>query len=208
MQQIHSESRGADQVRSPEAVREAIRVLGLMDAMGLLKLREPVTYLQLSVLREAANAAADAGIGRNAAALLADPRPTARRVLLALRQLAAALEDSPLPENEARELASVFGWDSLATLVNSSPASLRRYASTLRKAPDDVAGRLHLLAKVVGDLKGAYNDAGIRRWFERPRVQLDGRAPRDLLRGEWTPDQSHVLAVRGLANSLVGAGAA
>ena len=30
-----------------------------------------------------------------------------------------------------------------------------------------IAGRLHFLATVVGDLAGAYNEIGIRRWFER-----------------------------------------
>lgn len=208
MQQVRLESTGRDDVRSPEAVREAIRVLGLMDAMGLLELREPATYFRLSLLREAANVAARAGIGRSAAALLAGDRPNSRRVLLALRQLAQALEDSPLPPHEARELGRVLGWDLLATMAGSSPISLRRYASTVREAPDEIAGRLHLLAKIVGDLKGAYNDAGIRRWFERPRVQLHGRAPKDLLHGDWSPDQPEVVAVRELANSLAGAGAA
>jgi hypothetical protein len=208
MATIHSQSAAADRVRSPQIVREAIRVLGLIDAMGLLKLEEPVTYLQLSHLREAANAAAHAGIGRHAAAILAEPKPDTRVLLLALRGLAEALEDSPLPNSEARELARVFGWDPLARMVHSSPASLRRYASALREAPDDVAGRLHWLAKVVGDLRGAYSDAGIRRWFARPRVQLEDLAPKDLLREGWTPDQPEISAVRRLANSLVGAGAA
>jgi hypothetical protein len=208
MHEIHSQSDAAYRVRSPEAVREATRVLGLIDAMGLLKLREPITSLQLSLLREAANAAAQRGIGQHAAAVLAGPQPNRRVVLLALRQLAEALEDSPLPDSEARELARVFGWDPLALMVHSSPASLRRYASTLREAPDDVAGRLHWLAKVVGDLRGAYNDAGIRRWFDRPRVQLQGQAPNDLLHQEWTPDQPEIAAVRSLSTSLAGAGAA
>jgi hypothetical protein len=208
MRQIRSQPARRDDVTSPEAVREAIRVLGLVDAMGLLQLKEPATYFQLSILREAANAAADAGIGRSAAALLARDQPDARLVLAALRQLAEALEDSPLPQGEARELGRVLGWDLLAAMVHASPVSLRRYASSVREAPDGVAGRLHLLALVVGNLKGAYNDAGIRRWFERPRVQLRGRAPKQLLHGEWTPDQPEVLAVRDLADSLAGAGAA
>lgn len=208
MRQIRSESTRGNDVTSPGAMREAIRVLGLVDAMGLLQLREPTTYFQLSLLREAANAAAHAGIGRSAAALLARDQPNARLVFLALRQLADALEDSPLPQGEARELGRVLGWDFLAAMVSAAPVSLRRYASNVREAPDDVAGRLHLLALIVGNLKGAYNDAGIRRWFERPRVQLRGQAPMELLRGDWTPDQPEALAVRELANSLAGAGAA
>lgn len=187
-------------------MREAIRVLALMDATGLLKLRDPVVDLRLSTLREAAHTAARAGIGRNAAAVLDTPGVKPRLVLLALRELAAALEESPFPEAEARELGRLFGWESLATMVDSSPASLRRYASAKRETPDDVAGRLHLVAKVVGGLKGAYNETGIRRWFERPRTQLGGRAPRDVLHGEWTPDQSDVVKIRSLADSLLGAG--
>ena len=183
-------------------------MLGLIDAMGLLKLREPIPYLQLSLLREAANAASNAGIGQHAAALLADPQLSQQVLLATLRQLAEALEDSPLPNTEARELASVFGWEVLSELVHSSPVSLRRYASTARTAPDDVAGRMHWLAKIVGDLRGAYNDAGIRRWFERPRAQLDGHSPNEFLLRPWTPDQPEVEAVRNLAKSLAGAGAA
>ena len=208
MQQIRSEPRRQNDVASPEAMREAIRVLGLVDAMGLFQLREPASYFQLSLLREAADAAAHAGIGRSAAALLATDQPNPRLVFVALRQLAEALEDSPLPQCEARELGRVLGWEFLAAMVNASAVSVRRYASNVREAPDDVAGRLHLLALIVGNLKGAYNDAGIRRWFERPRVQLRGRAPKEVFHGDWTPDQREVLAVRELANSLAGAGAA
>lgn len=208
MQTIRSQSdTGIDRVRSPAAVREATRVLGLIDAMGLLKLREPIPYLRLSLLREAANAAAHAGIGQHAAAVLADPQLSQQVLLATLRQLAEALEDSPVPNTEARELASVFGWELLSDMVHSSPASLRRYASTARATPDDVAGRMHWLAKIVGHLRGAYNDAGIRRWFERPRAQLQGRAPNEFLLQRWTPDQPEVEAVRSLARSLAGAGA-
>lgn len=209
MQTIHSQSDASiDRVRSPATVREATRILGLIDAMGLLRLREPIPYLQLSLLREAANAAANAGIGQHAAAVLADPHLSHQVLLATLRQLAEALEDSPVPNTEARELASVFGWELLSDLVHSSPASLRRYASTVRVAPDDVAGRMHWLAKVVGHLRGAYNDAGIRRWFERPRAQLQGRPPREFLLQPWTPDQPEVQAVWSLARSLAGAGGA
>ena len=209
MQAIRSQSAiPMDRVRSPAAVREATRVLGLIDAMGLLRLREPIPYLRLSLLRQAANAAADAGIGQHAAAVLADPELSPQLLAATLRQLADALEDSPLPKSEARELASVFGWELLSEMVSSSPVSLRRYASTQREAPDDIAGRMHWLAKVVGQLRGAYNDAGIRRWFERPRAQLQGEAPKAFLVRSWSPDQPDIEAVWKLARSLAGAGAA
>jgi hypothetical protein len=86
--------------------------------------------------------------------------------------------------------------------------SLRRYAAKSRTIPDLVAARLHFLALVVGDLGGAYNDFGIRRWFERPRSQLDGKAPRQILRGPWTPDDAVVQTLRALAADLAGPGAA
>jgi hypothetical protein len=66
-----------------------------------------------------------------------------------------------------------------------------------------VAARLHFLASVVGDLAGAYNDFGIRRWFERPRTALEGRAPAALLSGPWSPDDVEPQRVRELAASLV-----
>jgi hypothetical protein len=47
---------------------------------------------------------------------------------------------------------------------------------------------VHLLAVLIGDLAGAYNGVEIRRWFERPRTLLDGKAPQELLRGEWDPE--------------------
>ncbi len=42
---------------------------------------------------------------------------------------------------------------------------------------------------MVGDLAGAYNDTGIRRWFVRPRTVLQNRAPADVLTPGWRPDE-------------------
>jgi hypothetical protein len=44
------------------------------------------------------------------------------------------------------------------------------------------------LSLIVGDLSGAYNEIGMRQWFDRKRAQLGGRAPSDLLKGHWKPD--------------------
>ena len=65
-----------------------------------------------------------------------------------------------------------------------------------------------MLALLVADLGGAYNDVGMRRWFERPRTQLDGKSPRQVLRGTWTPDDADAQRLRALAAELVGPGAA
>src|SRR3989337_1114525 len=69
-------------------------------------------------------------------------------------------------------------------------------------APDDVAGRLHVLARIVGELRGAYNDQGIRRWFERRRTTLNDRTPQELLAGARDPDADGPGAVLAIARSL------
>lgn len=58
---------------------------------------------------------------------------------------------------------------------------------------------------VVADLAGAYNDFGIRRWFERPRSQLAGKSPRQVLGAAWTPDDAATVRLRELAGVLTGA---
>jgi hypothetical protein len=80
---------------------------------------------------------------------------------------------------------------------------LKRYQSGERDTPDDVAARLHFLALVVSDLAGSYNDIGVRRWFQRKRTLLDGRAPVTLLKGHWDPDDEGPMRVRQLARELV-----
>ena len=106
---------------------------------------------------------------------------------------------SPIPATEWLALQRVLGGDLLARLLCISTVSLRRYLSGARRTPDDVAVRLHALALIVGDLAGAYNDAGIRRWFARPRTALGNRAPVDILTAGWQPDDPEVRQVRDLA---------
>ena len=192
----------------PDDAADVLAALRLLDAMGLLPLKTPLERLDLATLRRAVRAASAAGIGRDAATLLrgggaADPA-TIRRVVAQLRE---ALEDSPVPQSEIRELLGIFDPDALGALVGASASSLRRYALGARATPADVAARIHWLAKVVGDLRGAYNDAGVKRWFERRRAQLDDRPPRALLLGAWDPEDDGPRAVRALARALSGGGA-
>ncbi len=190
------------------ATLKAARLLALLDAMGIHRLDEPVGALGLETLQAAARAAAAHGLGRQIPMILSAPSLDAEGITLAIDQLAEGLEDSPVPEVEIVELARVFGWDELSAIVDASPVSLRRYASGQREAPDDVAHQVHWLAKVIGDLRGAYNDAGIRRWFARSRVQLGHRAPRQLLvGGRWRPEHERVMRIRGLAQALAGGAA-
>ena len=118
-----------------------------------------------------------------------------------LEHVNETLGESPVPASEWPALQRVLGVDLLARLLNISTAGVRRYLSGTR-TPDDVALRLHVLALMVGDLAGAYDDAGIRRWFARPRTVLGNRAPVDVLTPGWLPDDPEARQVRDLANAL------
>ena len=119
-----------------------------------------------------------------------------------LKKISKALDQSPAPEHEWPILQDVLGFDLLARLLDISPSSARRYLSGSRSTPDTVASRLHFLAFVVGNLSGAYNDIGVRRWFERPRERLDGCAPTQALGKHWAPDDDGPLRVQKLAGAL------
>jgi hypothetical protein len=184
---------------APDAAAAAVDVLKSMEAMGLLA--TDVEELTLDVVRSAATAAARAGIGESAAATLR-AGDTPPEVTAALRELHLALEGSPAPAFEWPSMVELFGAERLTALVGVSIASLRRYAGGDRSTPDVVAARLHLLARIVAELRGAYSEVGVRRWFERPRSALGGRAPGEVLRGEWDPEGRDAERVLGLAHSL------
>jgi hypothetical protein len=114
------------------------------------------------------------------------------------------LDESPLPSTEWTRVLGVLDSDRVAPLVGISAASVARYTKGERRTPDEVAAPLHFLALVVGDLSGAYNEIGIRRWFDRARTALGGRSPSDLLKGEWRPEDEGPQSVRQLARSLLG----
>ena len=102
-------------------------------------------------------------------------------------------------------MRGVFGDEFLVESLGIAASSMRRYASGERATPDEVGARLHWLAMVVADLAGAYNDLGIRRWFARPRSQLEGRSPRQTLGVAWKPEAAAAARVRALAAALAGA---
>src|SRR5712691_6473809 len=188
-----------DPFDSPELRRSALDAITLTDAMGLLSDEDVIEALDLAAVRRAAEGASRAGIAPSATAtLLASKFDGARgagsrrqrigksdlqTLTAAIERLREGLEASPAPEFEWRSLLRVFDPEDLSSLVGTSVSSLRRYASGSRATPDDVAARLHFLAVVVGELKGSYNEIGIRRWFGRRRVPLGDRAPADLLEG-------------------------
>ena len=173
------------------------------EAMGVLD-GEPIHRFDVAAGRRVAERARAAGIGRAATAEMANvERPDAADTVAMLRLLITALEQSPVPQLEWRSVSRVFEAEQLAMLLGISVSSLRRYQSAERATPDDVAARLHFLALIAGDLAGAYNDIGVRRWFERKRTALGGRTPASMLRGAWDPDDSGPQKVRALAAALV-----
>ena len=179
--------------------------MGFVDGEG-----EPFE-LTLAGLQDVARRLSEAGIGVEPALGLLNWERTREgasdELLRLIDQLDDALAHSPYPEGEWPHVREVLGDELLGEVLGTSPSSLRRYGSGERETPDDVAWLLHVTARVVADLLGSYNDYGIRRWFERPRSQLEGRAPRDLLRQARTDahaDDAAVQPVLDLAASLAG----
>lgn len=185
----------------PDTARQAVEALLLAEAMGLLG-DEGIERLDLATLRRVARAASEAGIGSLPTAALAARRLAPHDLHALVQTLREALEDSPAPAQEWAALVPLFGVEDLARLVSVAPASLRRYASKSRPTPDPVAARLHFLARVVAELKGAYNDIGVRRWFGRKRTALHGRSPTQVLKGQWEPEARGPREVLDLARSL------
>jgi hypothetical protein len=189
---------------SPRLAFQAITALGRADAMGLLPADARIQSLDLASLRKAVQQIHRAGIARNVqldlGSDLANSAPELERVL---EHLNLVLEESPAPEFEWSRLVGVLGLELVARLLGISASSVRRYKAAARTTPDDVAERLHFLSLVVGDLSGAYNEIGIRQWFERKRAQLNGRSPLDWLKARWRPTQPGPLRVQALARALV-----
>lgn len=183
-------------VLAVEAWRRA-EAMGLIE--GGLRRLEPEDVVRLL------KRVGEAGIAR-APALRFDnvAVPSVEEAETLLRLVVDALEASPAPNFEWPAVSRVFEAEQLAGLLNISASSFRRYASGDRETPDEVAARLHHLALVTGDLAGAYNEVGIRRWFDRRRTALGDRAPAALLAGDWNPEDAGPRQVRELAQALVG----
>lgn len=186
-------------------------------AMGVLA-GAPITDLGAATVQRLVQALQQHGIGADAGVALAPltrpdtqatPAPldaaTHQHLQATLQRLHEALEASAAPAVEWPAMRLVFGDEPLTSLLGIAPSSMRRYAGGERATPDEVADRLHWLALVVADLAGAYNHHGIRRWFERPRAQLQGHSPRQMLRTAWSPDDAAAYQLRTLAGALTGA---
>ena len=185
-----------------EVARLGISVVMRADAMGLLAART-IDRLDPAEWERVARDVLRAGIGQGIfVGNVATATLERKRFRAILQGVNDALDASPVPASEWPALHRVLGPDLLARLLNISTVSVRRYESGTRATPDDVAVRLHALALMVGDLSGAYNDLGIRRWFVRPRTALGNRAPADVLTSGWRPEDSEPRRVRDLAGAL------
>jgi hypothetical protein len=197
-----------DPLRVPSLVYQAVRTIIRAEAMGLLGEDDVIDRLDSDTLGRVLARISAAGIGRSVQWVVAESsRANASRLERVLQDVNEALDESPTPRHEWPRMLQVLGLEMLSKLLRVSPSSIRRYRDESRATPDDVAGRLHFLALVSGDLAGAYNDVGIRRWFERPRTALGNRTPAQILGGVWKPDADGPRRVRELAAALVAAGA-
>ncbi len=186
---------------APTVVAAAVEAFTRAHAMGLLS--GQIARLDETAMKGLERGLADAGVARGLnlelqAAASAGPE----RLSVILWKISAALDESPVPDREWRAVERILGLESMAELIGISISSARRYFAGERTTPDGVAARLHFLAFVVGDLAGAYNDVGVRRWFRRPRKLLDGNTPAQLLEGDWEPHDEGPRQVRELAASL------
>lgn len=213
MERIRIESIQPELLESPDVLRLVYGLLARVQTMGFCP--SEVTErgrLDFELLAELAGCLQAAGVASEPAGRLRADVAKGRRSRKAaqdLRAMVEALDASPMPAGEWLPAREVLGDELLARLAGGvSPSSLRRYASGARATPDDVAWRLHLVARILASLLGSYNDYGVRRWFERRRTALDGMAPVEILQAARDEDDPLVLAVLALADDLVGAGAA
>jgi uncharacterized protein (DUF2384 family) len=198
--------RSAERPFSDVAVAgQAARLLALAEALGLWQPHDLVETVNRNVFAEALEAVAAAGVAQKAPfdwVSNADASP--QDFATWIKTLREDIAGSPVPELELPRLDTLFGTERLARSVGVASSSMRRYVAHEREAPDEVAARAHLLAQIVSDLVGSYNERGIRRWFQRPRSQLGGRAPEDILSGRWDPDDPEVAEVAELAAERAG----
>lgn len=198
---------GALKALRGEAMPEALITLYRAEAMGLvsnarLDLRASFGALLTALEGERVVAPYVLRVRQAIAAPDAQPAWMKREI----RSLYEALGRYSAPRQEARALVPIFGADQLAELLLDSRENVVLYARGERQAPHAVAARLHWLALTVGNLTSTYNEYGMRRWFQRPRHELQGFSPREVLlaAGEWTPDSKAAQSLERLAVLILG----
>ena len=186
----------------PSLAPAAALALSRADAMGLLS--RDVTRLDAAAMRKVLDGMRSAGIGKATVARpcrFSDAEP--EEIADMLSRINETLRNSPAPTHESKALRKVLGIDLLAQLTGMEAGDARTYPGNRREMRGDpIVERLHFLALLVSELAGSYTDAGVRRWFDRPRKALAGETPAQTLGQEWRPDDEGPIRVRELADSL------
>lgn len=206
MDMVHIESVGPPFTRAPGSPTLAFGLLIRAEAMGLLPEGvEGAVRLDETLLRGLAAELRSSGIATAHAGRLESAR--GKELTRTLRDVLGALDASPYPEGEWEPARELLGDDLLSVLVGGiSASSLRRYAAGARETPDEVAWRLHALARILAALRGSYNAYGIRQWFQRKRPQLGEKTPGQVLVYAESEDDPAAREVVRLAEALVGPG--
>ncbi len=114
------------------------------------------------------------------------------------------LGDLPwVPAARVASLAAVLSTPMLAALLGMPEEGLHAWIAEAEPVPDAALARLAFLEELTGRLSGRHDELGVRRWFERPRAELNGRSPRDMLAGDWSPDDAQLV---GSLVALTGTG--
>jgi hypothetical protein len=109
-------------------------------------------------------------------------------------------------DDQLRRVQDILG-DALTAALLGVPVQLLQAQHEARPLAAETDARLTALLPLINDLGGGYNDDGIRRWWHRPRVALDGRSPRQV----WVecggdPASQNMARLRALTASLRGSG--
>ena len=198
---------------TPDLLRWAYALLGRSQTMGFCPADAAEhTHLDAALLDELAACLQSAGVASEPAARLRADIAGGRGSRVSaddLRAVVEALDASPMPDGEWQPARELLGDELLARLVGGvSQSSLHRYAAGTRETPDDIAWRLHVVARLLAALLGSYNAYGVRRWFERRRSALGGLAPVQVLETARDEDDELLLTALALADDLTGAGPA
>ena len=180
------------------------QVMGFLPTAAIVLDRDLLVELAEELRKSGIGTLASGSLARAARSEPVDPAALAD----ALRATIEAVDSSPHPQGEWKTARELLDDDVLARLLKVSNLSLRRYAGSERRTPDEVAWRLHLVARLLAALAGSYNEYGVRRWFERPRSALGGATPAQVLEHADSEDDEAVQRLVALADDLMGAGAA
>jgi DNA-binding transcriptional MerR regulator len=172
----HPEIDGSVRKRLAEVARRLADLKPQLEAADLSLEQRATMYSALVDVNTAMNAADD-DLNRFEAALIGIER--VRHVIRdALDEFVGGTEADRrrLIDELERSLPSVRQAD-IAELLNVDPRTVRRWSSQAGE-PDH---RLQLVAHLVAVLKHAWTAKGVLAWFHRPRRDLEGKAPIDLL---------------------------